>query len=153
MSRLKKGAGITALAVALVGGFEGLRTAAYLDPVGIPTICFGETRGVQMGDRKTVEECRKMLGDRLVEFETGMRACLRNPDALPDGPYVASLSLSYNLGTGGFCRSSVRRLLDAGQIRQACDAFRNFTTAAGIRLPGLVKRREAERALCLKGAV
>ncbi len=153
MSRLKKSAGLAAVAVALVGGFEGLRTMAYRDPIGIPTLCFGETRGVQMGDRATVAECKTMLAGRLVEFETGLRGCLRNPDALPDGPYVAALSLSYNIGTAAFCRSSVRRLLDAGQIRQACDAFRNFTKAAGIRLPGLVKRREAERAVCLKGAV
>jgi lysozyme len=153
MSRLKKHATAAAVAVVLIGGFEGLRTVAYRDPVGIPTICFGETRGVKMGDRKTVEECQAMLGSRLLEFETGMRACLRNPDALPDGPYIAALSLSYNIGTGGFCRSSIRQLLDAGKTREACNAFRKFTTAAGIRLPGLVKRREAERALCLKGAI
>ena len=94
-----------------------------------------------------------MLGDALIEFEVGMRKCMRNPDAIPDGPYVAALSLSYNIGTGAYCRSSVRKLLDAGQIRQACDAFRRFTKAGGFRLQGLVNRREAERALCLKGTV
>lgn len=153
MSRLKKTAAVGAAAVALVAGFEGLRTKAYLDSVKVPTICFGETRGVKMGDRKTVAECKAMLGERLVEFEAGMRKCLRNPDALPDGPYIAALSLSYNIGTGAFCRSSVRRYFDAGQIRQGCDAFRNFTKAGGMRLQGLVNRREAERAICLKGAI
>ena len=152
-SRLKKSAAVAAAAVAIVGAFEGLRTLAYRDSVGVPTVCFGETRGVHMGDKYTVDQCKQMLGNRLVEFEAGMRACLRNPDALPDGPYIASLSLSYNIGTGAFCRSSVRRYLDAGQIKQACDAFRNFTKAGGYTLPGLVKRREAERALCLKGAI
>lgn len=140
-----------AAAIALVATWEGLRTKAYLDAVKVPTVCFGETRGVKLGDQYTVQQCKDMLGNRLVEFEAGMRKCLRNPDAIPDGPYVAALSLSYNIGVGGFCRSSVRRLLDAGQIRQACDAFRNFTRAGGMRLQGLVNRREAERAICLKG--
>ena len=153
MSRLKKSAGLAAVAIAIVGGFEGLRTVAYRDQVNIPTICFGETRGVQMGDRKTVAECKAMLGNRLVEFETGMRACLRNPDALPDGPYVAALSLTYNIGTGAFCKSTVRRHLDAGKIREACDAFRLFNRAGGQVNKGLTTRREAERALCLKGSV
>lgn len=151
MSRLKKSVAVGAAAIALVATWEGLRTKAYLDAVKVPTVCFGETRGVKLGDQYTVQQCKDMLGNRLVEFEAGMRKCLKNPDAIPDGPYIAALSLSYNIGTGGFCRSSVRRLLDAGQIRQACDAFRNFTRAGGMRLQGLVNRREAERAICLKG--
>ena len=153
MSRLRKSAAVGAAAIALVAGWEGLRTKAYLDAVKIPTVCFGETRGVKMGDQYTVQQCKDMLGNRLVEFEMGMRKCLRNPDSIPDGPYIAALSLSYNIGTGAFCRSSVRKLLDAGQIRQACDAFRKFIRAGGMRLQGLVNRREAERAICLKGSV
>ena len=54
--RLKKTGAFTAaglIAVGIVGGFEGLRTKAYRDVVGVPTICFGETRGVKMGDTAT----------------------------------------------------------------------------------------------------
>lgn len=153
MSRLRKSAAVGVAAIALVAGWEGLRTKAYLDAVKVPTVCFGETRGVKLGDSYTAQQCKTMLGNRLVEFEMGMRKCLRNPDTIPDGPYIAALSLSYNIGTGAFCRSSVRKHLDAGQIRQACDAFRNFTRAGGMRLQGLVNRREAERAICLKGAI
>jgi lysozyme len=151
MSRLKRNAALAAVLIAAVGAFEGLRTVAYRDPIGIPTICFGETRGVKMGDRATVAECKKMLGTRLIEFEMGIRKCLRNPDAIPDGAYAASISLAYNIGIGGFCKSSIRRALDAGNIRGACDNFRRFVYAAGIKLPGLVKRREAERKMCLEG--
>jgi lysozyme len=151
-SRLRAGKGL-AVAIVLVGGFEGLRNAAYMDPVGIPTICFGETRGVKMGDHKTTDECKVMLGNRLVEFETGVRGCLRNPDALPDGPYIASISLAYNIGVSAFCKSSALRLINEGKIRQGCDAFNKFVYAKGIYFPGLAKRRAAERELCLKGAV
>jgi lysozyme len=150
--RLKKGSAIAATAIAILGGFEGLRTVAYLDPIGIPTVCFGETRGVQMGDRYTVQQCKDMLGDRLVEFEAGMRACLKQPDKVPDKPYVAFLSFTYNIGIGAFCKSTMARKINAGDIRGACDEFPKWDKAAGIRLPGLTKRRTAERALCLAGA-
>jgi lysozyme len=52
MSKLKAIGAITgalALGTSLVAGFEGLRTRAYLDPVGIPTICYGHTNGVMLG--------------------------------------------------------------------------------------------------------
>jgi lysozyme len=117
-SRLKKGSAIAAAAIAVVSTFEGLRTVAYRDPIGIPTVCFGETRGVKMGDGYTVAQCKEMLGDRLVEFETGMRACLKRPDAIPAGAYVASLSISYNIGTGAFCKSSLCSQVECGRYRR-----------------------------------
>lgn len=150
-SRLKKGGAIAALAVAVIGGYEGLRTTAYRDVVGIPTVCFGETRGVHMGDRYTVDECKVMLGDALAEFETGMRRCLTNPDAIPDKPYVAFLSLSYNIGTGAFCKSTVARRANAGDLRGACDAILAWNKAGGRVIDGLDRRRKEERALCLSG--
>ncbi|MCP6769773.1 glycoside hydrolase family protein, partial [Klebsiella pneumoniae] len=78
---------------------------------------------------------------RLVEFETGMRLCLTNPDTIPDGAYAAFLSLDYNIGTGAFCKSSVRAKANAGDLKGACDAILLYRKAHGIVLPGLVKRR------------
>lgn len=58
----KKGAGAAiVLALPMVAHYEGLRTKAYLDAVGVPTICWGETENVKLGDVKTKEECDKML--------------------------------------------------------------------------------------------
>lgn len=142
------GAALAAL-IALVGGFEGLRTYAYRDPVGIPTICFGETRGVQMGDTATVEECKKMLGDRLLEFAAGVDKCLTVP--APDKPYMAFVSLAYNIGTGAFCKSTVVKRWNLKQYRASCEAILMWNKAGGRVLPGLVTRREAERKLCLEG--
>jgi lysozyme len=143
--------GVLALAIAVVGGFEGLKTVAYRDIVGVPTVCFGETRGVDMGDRYTVEQCQVMLGDGLKEFEQGMTACLDHPERIPDKSYVAFLSATYNIGVKAFCGSSMRRLIDAGDIRGACDALLKWTKAGGKTIPGLVRRRNEERALCLDG--
>lgn len=152
-SRLKKTAAIMAAAVALVGGWEGLRTVAYKDIVGVPTVCFGETRGVEMGDRYTVEECKVMLGQGLVEFETGMRRCLTKPDDIPAKPYVAFLSLSYNIGTGAFCRSTVAKRINAGDIKGACNGIPAWNRAGGKVVQGLVNRRAEEKRICLEGVV
>lgn len=151
MSRLKKSAALMAAAVALVGSWEGLRTIAYKDVVGIPTVCFGETRGVKMGDRYTVDECKAMLGDGLVEFEAGMRKCLKDPDRIPGKSYVSFLSLSYNIGTGAFCRSTVVKRANAGDIKGACDAILMWDRAGGRRIQGLANRRADERGICLQG--
>lgn len=150
-SRLKKGSAIAAAVIACVSTFEGLRTVAYRDPIGIPTVCFGETRGVKMGDSYTVAQCKDMLGDGLKEFETGMRACMKQPDQVLSGAYVASLSFTWNIGIGAFCKSTMVKKLNSGDVTGACNELLKWDRAAGIRLPGLTKRRVAERALCLNG--
>lgn len=145
----RKKAGWAAIAVVCVSGFEGCRQYAYRDPVGIPTVCFGETRGVHLGQHFTRPECENMLGDRLQEFDAGVRKCVRIE--MPATREAAMVSFAYNLGVGGFCRSSVARLLNENRPREACDALLHFNTARGIPLPGLTRRRQEERKLCLEG--
>lgn len=151
MSRIRKGGLVAALAVAVVGAHEGLRTQAYRDAVDAPTVCYGETRGVRMGQRYTKPECDAMLARRLDEFADGMERCMPSARAMPERRYVAHLSLSYNIGTGAFCRSSVVRLTNAGHVREGCDAFLKWDRAGGRPLAGLTRRRREERAMCLEG--
>jgi len=139
------------LAVGTVGGYEGLRTRAYLDVVNVPTVCFGETRGVKLGDVYSKEQCGEMLGDALIEFEQGMRKCLIAPDSIPDKPYVATLSLTYNIGVGAFCKSTVAKRFNVRDIKGACDAFLMWNKAGGRVIAGLTRRRQEERKLCLEG--
>lgn len=158
-SRVKKSAAVMAAAVALIGVWEGLRLYTYKDPIGIPTACYGETRNIRpLGSRYTKEECDAMLGDAIVDFEKGMRRCLKAPDRIPDKSYVAFLSLAYNIGQGGFCKSSIaryaNRYADTGRLSDlatACNKIRLYNKAGGRVLRGLVRRREAERLLCLEG--
>lgn len=153
-SRLKKFGAVTAagaLAIGLVGGFEGLRLRSYPDVVHVWTVCYGETRGVKPGMTFTKPECDAKLAAALVDFETGMRRCLKQPDAIPDKPYVAFLSLSYNIGTHAFCGSTVARRANVGDLRGACNAISAWNKAGGHVVRGLVKRRAAERKLCLEG--
>lgn len=153
MSRLKKGGAIAATAALLVGGFEGLRQNAYPDPAtgGKPwTICFGHTEGVKRGDRKTLEECKALLVQDLDIYAAGIDQCVTVP--LPDKRYVALISFAYNVGTKAACGSSVVKLINVGETKAGCDALLKWDRAAGIRFPGLTRRRQKEREYCLEGA-
>ncbi|MHA7777419.1 lysozyme [Roseibium sp. M-1] len=142
---------VGAAAIALVGTWEGLRLTAYRDVVGVPTVCYGETFGVKLGDTHTKAECDAMLLASLQKHEAGMRKCLKAPDAIPAKSYVAFVSLTYNIGVGGFCRSTARKRLDRGDLKGACDAATWFNKAGGRKIPGLANRRAAEHSLCLEG--
>lgn len=150
--RTKVAAGVLSLSVAgiaFIQGWEGTRTEAYLDSVGVPTICTGSTRAVRVGQTATSHECQQ----RLVE-DTGVagKALARLVQApVTQEQYDALLSLVFNIGEGNFARSTLLKRLNAGQCRVAADEFRKWVYAGGKRLRGLVSRREAERALFLKG--
>jgi lysozyme len=138
-----------ALAAAIIAPWEGRELRAYRDIVGVPTICFGETRGVQMGDVATPAECDTMLARGVAEFERAIRPCL--PATLPDQTRAAFVSAAYNIGSAGFCRSSMSRKALAGDLFGACEALTLWNKAGGRVVRGLVNRRAAERELCLAG--
>jgi lysozyme len=145
----KQRAAWCAIAVTCVSGFEGLRQVAYSDPVGIPTICFGETKGVRLGDRATMDECKGMLSDSLEIANRGVDSCVRT--YLPDTRRAAFVSMTYNIGVGNFCSSTLVRKLNSGDVVGACNEMPRWNRAKGIVLPGLTKRRASEREMCLKG--
>lgn len=147
----KQKAGWCAIAVTCVSAFEGLRQTAYADPVGIPTICFGETKGVKLGDRATLEECKALLADSLEIADRGVRSCVKG--LLPDYRRAALVSFTYNVGVSNLCGSTLVRKLNAGDVAGACNELTRWNRAKGIVLPGLTKRRAAERDMCLKDGV
>lgn len=152
MSRLKKGSAAAAVAVTLIGGFEGLRQNAYPDPAtgGKPwTVCYGETQDVHKGDYHSIAECKAMLIESLQKYANGISACVTAP--MPDDRYVALVSFAYNVGIGAACHSSVVRLINDGRTREGCDALMGWNKAAGVTFPGLTRRRAKERELCLRG--
>lgn len=154
MSRMKKGTTAAALAIVVIGGFEGLRLNAYPDPAtgGKPwTVCYGRAYGVSPGDKHSLEECKAMLLQDLTKYSQGILGCTSVP--LPDERFVALTSFAYNVGVQAACKSSVVRLINQGKTRQGCDALMKWNKAAGITFPGLTKRRAKERELCLKGSI
>jgi len=150
--RVTAGAVVVALAVSMIAPFEGLRTTAYRDVIGIPTICYGETRSVFMGQTKTAAECGTMLAMRVAEFYHAVDPCI--PDDVPAPAKVAFVSLAYNIGSGGFCSSStIQGAFRRHDYLAACNGISLFNRAGGRVVQGLINRRAIEKAACLKGLV
>lgn len=156
-TRTKVAGGLTAATLAAAAAFitpwEGIRTLAYRDPIGVWTVCIGETEGVKPGDRYTVEHCTYMLIKKLPRYWGEIAACM-GPELVSrqtEQRKVAFLSFAYNVGSGAFCRSTLLRKLRAGDVRGACNELLRWNKAGGNALRGLTRRREAERKLCLEG--
>ena len=141
--------GVLGMTGALVTWFEGRSLMAYLDPVGIPTICEGVTQGVKLGDRATPAQCDQLLQRELRIALTAVDRQVRVP--LPDTRRAALGSFVYNVGEGQFSSSTLLRLLNGGDARGACAQLSRWIYAGGKQLAGLVKRRAAERELCEVG--
>ena len=143
------GASAAALAVPLVQKYEGTVFSTYRDPVGIVTACTGHTGPeLKMGQTYTREQCEEMLYKDLAKHADAL-SCVRTP--LTDGQRAAFLSFAFNVGDDAFCRSTLVRKANAGDIDGACAELSRWTYAGGKQLPGLVKRRAAERQLCEAG--
>ncbi len=134
-------------AVPVIQHFEGKRNAAYIDPVGIPTICYGHTGGVKLGQRLSDDECTELLADDMLEALEAVDRCTRRP--LLDHQRAAFVSFTFNVGGGKFCRSTMAKLASLGRVEEACRELPKWVFADGRKLPGLVKRRAAEMAVCL----
>lgn len=135
-----------ASAVALVGAWEGLRLVPYDDIVGVRTVCYGETRGIEER-RYTKAECDAMLAQGLQDFDAGLAKCIRRD--IPDQMRVALVSWAYNVGTGAACRSTLVRKVNAGDLVGACNELPKWNKAGGVTVRGLTNRRAEERKLCL----
>lgn len=136
------------LQVRHISGPEYLR--AYRDLVGVLTVCDGDTKNVRPGMVETRAGCQARLERQLVAHATPVLKCVPGLRGR-DNQLVASVSLAYNIGTAGFCRSTAARRFNAGDWRGGCNAFLMWNKAGGRTIRGLVLRRERERALCLRG--
>lgn len=150
--------GINQAGIDLVKEFEGLherlsdgRIKAYLDPVNVPTIGWGHTEGVRLGDIITVTEAETLLKQDLEEVGKDVDGLVQV--SLTENQFAALVSLTFNVGTAAFTQSTLRGLLNIGNYQGAANQFDRWVhgTVNGrkIVLPGLVRRRKAEKALFL----
>jgi lysozyme len=133
----------------LVAPFEGKRNPAYPDPVGIWTICYGETKGVKRGDYKTDEECLESLAEELSIHHKQMMPYIKVP--LSEKEEAAYLSFTYNVGVGAFSKSTLLKRLNHKRRVEACNELLRWDKAGGKVLRGLTRRRQAENEMCLEG--
>ena len=100
--------GATMLGGAITGVIqhnEGLSLTAYKDSAGIPTICYGETKGVKMGQRASLSDCQKQLIQSAGEHAKALDGL---PMQLSDVALLGALDFTYNVGVAGFSGSKVK---------------------------------------------
>jgi len=138
---------------AIIREYAGLRLNEYLCPANKWTIGYGWTIGVKKGDVWTKEQAEEMLVEGLKVFEKQVLSAIGNAPTTQH-QFDAMVSLAYNIGVANLLRSSVLREHKAANYVVAANNFRKWNKAtvngALVELPGLVRRREAERALYLK---
>ena len=139
--------------IELIKSFEGLRLKAYKCPAGIYTIGFGHTSAagnpqVRPGLTITADDAGDILVADLLKYEMAVVGSLDK--FANENQFAAMVSLCYNIGPGNFKKSSVVRYFNAGMPAKAADAFLLWNKANGKVLPGLTRRRKAERELFLK---
>lgn len=148
--RTLAGMALSASALVSILLHEGYSDKAYAPVKGdVPTIGFGTTGGVKMGDTiKPPQAVARALVD-VQKFEGALKQCVKVP--LHQYEYDAYVSLSYNIGSKAFCGSTLVRALNAGDYAGACLQVLRWDKFKGKPLAGLTKRRQAEYQQC-KGA-
>ncbi|QDL35698.1 lysozyme [Serratia liquefaciens] len=134
--------------IALIKAFEGLNLRAYLCPAHIWTIGYGHTRKVMPGDTVTPDEADTLLRQDITDAERAVKVHVSVP--LTQGQFDSLVSFVFNLGVGNFRTSTLLKKLNAGDYDGTAQEFGRWIHAGGKALPGLVRRREAERVLFLK---
>lgn len=153
-------AAAAAVCLPLTQQSEGLRNKPYLDPAHILTVCYGETEGVEARIYST-DECAGKLRHRLAnDYAPRIAECL--PEIATNERikvFGALLDAAYNAGPVAVCNSRMASAIRLGNVVDGCALLdgwyvtaRNRKTGVRVKLPGLVKRRRAEAALCLEGA-
>jgi lysozyme len=127
------------IAVTCVAMVEGLYTHPYAD-------------NVDLNRSYTAAECKALLAADLPKYDAQIQKCLSiaTYNALPPYRHAAMVSFVYNVGEGAFCKSTVRKDLDAGNITGACNALLLYDRGGGRVIKGLENRRQTERTMCLR---
>ena len=133
---------------AIVRRFEGCMLSAYFDADDVLTVGYGHTGpDVVPGLVITQDQAEHLLDEDLCRFEAGVNGlCSRS---LTSNQFSALVSFAYNEGLGALGDSTLMHLVNAGNYAAAADQFRFWVYGNGVVLPGLVRRRQAERDLFL----
>ena len=162
---------------ALMHRYEGFRNRPYLCPAHIWTIGYGHVLyqdqirlpvvrppGKTQADIPMIrseypikpedsrvwskEEINQLFREDVADFERGVLRLVPGV-AGRQGSFDALVSFAFNAGLGNLQRSTIRMKANRGDWEGAAEAFMAWTKGGGKVLPGLVKRREAERSLFL----
>ncbi len=139
---------------ALIKSYEALRLEAYLPtPDDVPTIGWGHTKGVKMGDTCTEEQAEAWFREDVAEFEGYVNELVSVP--LTQNQFDALVSFAFNVGPDidadtipeGLGDSTLLKKLNAGDYHGAARCFKAWNKQRGKVLAGLTRRRAEEARL------
>lgn len=145
------------LGIDLIKNFEGIRLAPYPDPatkgppytIGVGATFYQDGRKVTMQDPPlTVQQATDLLKFHLEKFEKEVATLVKV--ALTSNQFSALVSFAFNCGTNNLKNSTLLKKLNQAKYSEAADEFLKWTKANGKELPGLVRRRKAERELFIQ---
>lgn len=141
----------TERSIALIKEFEGFSGSAYYCPAGKKTIGYGHVvlKGESFKEPVSKTAAHNLLASDLRIFEAAINHLVTVD--LSQEQFDAIISLVYNIGEGAFARSTLLKRLNEGKYRDAAVQFDRWVYSNKKKLPGLVRRRAAEKAMFLKG--
>jgi len=108
----------------------------------VPTIGYGHTKGVRMGDKISAYWAKELLREDIEEVEWQVKEL---KVARTEGQLDALVSFAFNVGIGRLMRSALLKAIRNGGSKAAITReFKRWVFAGGKKMPGLVKRREWE---------
>ena len=129
----------------LIKEFEALRLEAYIPTPGdVPTIGWGTTAGVRMGDSIDLKTAENFLRHDIMGCEDCVNSSVKVP--LTQNQFDALVSLVYNIGRSAFASSTLVRRINAHDSGAAAE-FMRWDKFRGVPLAGLTRRRQAEHDL------
>lgn len=139
-------------AIDLIKRYEGFRPQAYQDSVGVWTIGYGTTiingQPVKQGMTITQDQALQLVQQEVNKLWSRIESILKVK--INDNQMNALIDFAYNLGFGSLRNSTLMRLVNESKFDEAANQFPRWVYAGGKVLPGLVRRREAERQLFLQ---
>lgn len=134
------GAGVASLV-----GHEAQRNVVYQDVVGINTVCVGHVTKSEIGTRFSDTQCAELLQADTKIAQDAIRSGVKVP--ISQDQYDALVDFTFNVGTGALASSTLLRKLNAGDCHGAAAEFLKWDMAGGRHVPGLLKRRQDEKAI------
>ena len=134
---------LSALGAVGIVAHEGMKRVAYVDPVGIVTVCAGHTLTAKLGQVKTEAECAELLKQDVKHAEKAVKRLVKVPLTQPQ--FDALVSFVFNVGESNFAKSTMLKKINAFDCWGAGAEFSRWVNGGGKPLPGLVKRRADER--------
>ena len=131
--------------LSLIKKFEGCELKAYRCPANVLTIGYGITKNVTENMEISQEEANEMLNEEITEYEEYVNNMVKVP--LEQNQFDSLCAWVYNLGPTNLEKSTLLKLLNAGDYHLIPSQIKRWNKAGGETLKGLIRRREAESLL------